>query len=423
MRKNLLSGGGRETPLVVVALPLAYREGVDEYNGLMRYMCETGAKWDLRIVRHSFGKELFREFPIEDVDGVICGMDFIPGIVSYEPYFPEDLLDFLSGHGVPTVALDVADAKRYLKRSAPRSFLSIDSETIGRKAAQFLAKAGEYASFGFVGAFADRAWSRDRGAFFVRELRRLGRREVSIFQGEAARRGDDLLAWLKTMLKPAAIFASNDYCADGVLKVCAQGGLRVPDDLVVLGVDDDPIFCIHTDPSLSSLHPDFEAEGYVAAQTMAEFLAGRRPLQEIVVGGEMAVAERMSTAPCSPAGRLVRKADEIIARRASMGLTSDVLAGMLGISRRLLDLRYRQINGCSVRTAIELKRLDEVRKLLLGTHLPLKAVARACGYGSESYLSHVFQRTFGLSMSEFRLQAANRRPDAAGMRPIGSDYG
>ena len=395
-------------PLVVVALPFAYREGVDEYNGVMRYLRETGRKWDMRLIRHSFSASIFDDFPIAEVSGVICGMDFRPGIDSYEPRFPEDALELLAHHDIPVVGIDLPAVLRPNAKGARRAFISIDSELIGRKAAQYLDEVGEYASFGFVGAFTDSAWSRDRGAFFARELRRRGRRGVSIFQGEAWRGKDGLSPWLKALPKPAAVFASNDHCADIVLRACAQGGVRVPADLAVLGVDDDPIFCIHTTPSLSSLHPDFEAEGYLAAQALEMFLSGRRPRARTVVGGDMTVTERMSTAPCSPAGRLIRRADEIIATRACQGLNADVLAGALGISRRLLDLRYRQINGKSVRTSIEEARLKRAQQLLSGTRLSHGEIARSCGYKSESYLEHVFMRRFGRSMGEFRKSGASK---------------
>ncbi|MBQ6328430.1 MAG: hypothetical protein IJI35_05395, partial [Kiritimatiellae bacterium] len=67
-----------KVPVVVVALPFAYREGVDEYNGVMRFLRESGEEWNLRIIRHSFGVELFRDFPVEDIDGVICGINTRP---------------------------------------------------------------------------------------------------------------------------------------------------------------------------------------------------------------------------------------------------------------------------------------------------------------------------------------------------------
>ena len=392
-----------------MALPFAFREGVDEYNGIMRYLHETGTAWDLRIVRHSFSTKLFQNFPMEKVSGVICGMDFRPGIVGYEPYFPEDVLRLLSKHGIPMVGLDLPDDLCIRGTGARRAFLSVDSELIGRTAARHLSAIGEYATFGFVGAFDDRAWSRDRGAFFARELRRLGRRCVSIFPGDVRKDRQKLRAWLKAIPKPTAVFASNDHCADIVLRECVRGGVRVPDEMAVLGVDDDPIFCIHTNPSLSSLHPDFEAEGYLAAQTLAEFLAQRRPRARIVVKGEVTITARMSTAPSSPAGRLVRRADEIIAARACTGLNADILASALGISRRLLDLRYRQINGKSVRESLEDARLGRVKQLLSGTRLSHHEIAGSCGFGSESYLEHVFIKRFGQTMSAYRRLAARAK--------------
>lgn len=392
-----------EVPLVVVALPFAYREGVDEYNGVMRHLRESGEEWDLRIIRHSFGAELFDEFPLERVSGVVCGINTRPGIAGYEPYFDESALELLISRKIPVVGIDLpVDFRRHARRGARCAFVSIDSGPIGWVAAQYLANAGTYESFGFVGAFADRAWSRDRGAFFARELRRLGRRNVYIFQGVYRRGGEELLAWLKGLPKPAAVFASNDNCADGIMRMCSMGGVRVPDDLAVLGVDDDPIFCIHTHPSLSSIHPNFEAEGHLAAQTLSALMKGRRVRSHQFAGGTPTVTVRMSTAPCSPSGRLVRRADEIIAERACAGLNADVIAGLLGISRRLLDLRYRQITGRSVRESIEATRMAQVRKLLSGTRLSHREIARSCGYRSESYMEHVFVKRFGCSMRDYR---------------------
>lgn len=389
--------------VVVVALPFAYREGVDEYNGIMRHLRESSEEWDLRIVRHSFDAQLFSGLPPDAVSGVVCGINTRPGLAGYEPYFDAAVLEFLVSRAIPVVGIDLPlDIHRYARRGAKCAFVSIDSEAIGRKAAQHLAKLGCYESFGFVGSFADRGWSRDRGAFFARELRSLGRRNIRIFQGEAKNRKEELLAWLKRLPKPAAVFASNDHCAAAILRICEDGALRVSDDLAVLGVDDDPILCIHTRPSLSSIRPDFESEGYLAAKTLSMMMKGQKVASLQLVGGDMTVTDRMSTAPCAPSGRLVRRADEIIAERACKGLNSDIIADMLGISRRLLDLRYRQINGISVHEAIENARMERAKSLLATTRLSHREIARSCGYSSEAYMEHVFVKRFGKTMREYR---------------------
>ena len=388
----------RKFPVVVAALPFAYREGVDEYEGIMRWLRESGAEWDLRIVRHSFGLDVFRDFPVDDVDGVICGMSGRPGIAGYELFAPRDALDELAARGVPTVCLDFPSDHHDAGHGARRAFISVDSAAIGRLAAQFLSGVSEYAAFGFVGSASENGWSRARGAAFANELRRAGHRDVRRFKGTRA----DLLKWLKDIPKPAAVFAANDHRAADVLRTCANGGVRVPDDLAVLGVDDDPIFCVHTRPTLSSIHPDFEAEGYAAAQAMSDLLARRATRRRISVQGEPTVTERVSTAPCSPAGRLVRRVDDLIAEHSKEILNSDMIADALGISRRLLDLRYRQINGISVREGIENARLRKARHLLKNSSLSHREIASACGFRSASYLEHVFIRRFGRSMSSLR---------------------
>ena len=167
---------------------------------------------------------MLRGVPLAEISGAICGNEYKSGISSYGSHFPEDAVDKLTAAGVPVVGLDAPAAVRDRKNGRLLAFVAVDSEKIGRVAAETLAKAGEYAAFGFVGAFTERAWSRYRGAFFARELRRLGKRGVKIFRGDATSARDDLLAWLKSMPKPAAVFCSNDYCAAGVLRTAGEGG-------------------------------------------------------------------------------------------------------------------------------------------------------------------------------------------------------
>ena len=97
----------KSLPVILLALPFSSREGVDEYNGVMRFLRERKLSWDLRIVRHSYTIDLFREFPIECLSGIICGMDFIPSIVRYTPRYPFDILELAEKSGVPFVGLDV----------------------------------------------------------------------------------------------------------------------------------------------------------------------------------------------------------------------------------------------------------------------------------------------------------------------------
>jgi LacI family transcriptional regulator len=389
------------SPVILLALPFSFREGVDEYNGVMRFLRERKLPWDLRIVRHSYTADLFRDSSIADLSGIICGMDFIPNVTGYAPRYPFDILALAEKSGVPFVGVDVPVEERCRSGKGRTVLLNVDSRQIGAEAAHVLFGLN-CASYGFVSAFSDLAWSKHRRESFTEELQRIGKVSVNYAPDDAMQDDAVLVDWLRSLPKPCGVFASNDYCANHILRVSSANKIKVPDDLAVLGVDDDPVFCVHTKPSLSSLHPDFEAEGYAAAKAMAALLSGRRISRLSMVGGTVTCTHRTSTAPCSPAGRLVRKAEEIIAARALTGLSSDILASELGISRRLLDQRFRQITGRSVRDSVEALRLDNVKRLLKGSVLTHQEIAASSGFSSAVYLETVFVKRFGMTMSSYR---------------------
>lgn len=396
MRRN------KPNPIVVVALPLAYQDGMDKYDGVMRYLREAKAEWELRIVREAQDIELFRRCLEEPVDGLICGTVGRFADNRRDLYLPMECLDFCRRRKIPLVGLDWPLEELNCRQLKRASFLNIDSEQIGAYAADVLLGAGAYTSYGFVGMYPESAWSRDRGAFFARRLRKAGRRNVNLFKGDILSDEPELQSWLKGLEKPAAVFASNDCAADVVLKVCRRSGLRVPEELAVLGVDDDPVFCVHTRPTLSSVRPNFRTMGYLAARELSRLMSGRATGREAVVAGDISVTLRMSTAPSSPAGALVRRADEIIASRACEAIDSNAIAAELKISRRLLDFRYRQISGISVREAIVRMRIEKAKRLLSYSGHTIGTICRLCGYRTESYFEKVFLAHERVSMGKYR---------------------
>ncbi|MBQ3290730.1 MAG: substrate-binding domain-containing protein [Kiritimatiellae bacterium] len=388
---------------VVVALPFAYQDGRDKYDGIMRYLRDTGSDWDLRLVRDVRCAASFRRALDGCVAGVMFGdIGFRDGGSCDSDALRQECLALCVGTGVPLVGMDWHLDEVRRRKPARCSFLNIDSEKIGEMAAEVILANGEYVSYGFVGLHPELAWSRLRGAAFARTLRRAGRRPVRLFRGEPQVDGGDLPTWLKALPKPAAVFAANDCAADIVLKVCARSRLRVPEELSVLGVDDDPVFCVHTRPTLSSIRPDFSEMGYAAAQEMDALMSGRSRGVRRIISGEPTVTHRLSTAPNSSAGMLVRRADEIIAARAHGDLDSDTIADELRISRRLLDLRYRQINGMSVREAIIEARVKRARRLLAYSGHSIGTISKLCGYRTKSYLGRVFLKREGVHMREYR---------------------
>ena len=392
--------------VVVVALPLAYQDGMDKYNGIMRYLRESGVCWELRILRDAFGAARIAKCVAQNVAGVICGTYGCSDGDCGDVRIHAECLKLCRRMKIPLVGLDwpPGDFQRSDLRRC--SFLNIDSEQIGMFAAQTVLNAGNYAAYGFVGMFPDCAWSRDRGAFFAKGIRRAGGRSVRIFKGDPFGSHDDLRRWLSSLPRPTAVFAANDSAADAVLKACQRGALRVPEDFSVLGVDDDPVFCVHMRLTLSSIHPDFTEIGYQAARVLDRMMFGGGGGERIVTGGVPTVTSRMSTAPCSPAGMLVRRIDEIIAARACQNIDSNLIADELKISRRLLDLRYRQMTGRSVREAIVKARISRAKHLLAYSGHSIGTISSLCGYRTESYLGKLFLEQEGMSMGEYRASLA-----------------
>jgi len=399
---------GDSLKTVVVVLPFAYQDGMDKYNGIMRFLRESGRDWNLEIVREVQGIGSFLSDLTWPVSGVICGTSVRFEAGRRETFTPVECLEFCQRRKLPFVALDWA--LEGFKGPGMRccSFLNIDSEKIGAFAAEQVLKAGPHASYGFVGKFPECAWSRNRGALFARGVRKAGHHAVRIFCGDSRVDSVELAAWLKALRKPAAVFAANDAVADIVLRACARNGLRVPEDLSVLGVDDDPVFCVHTRPTLSSVRPDFEEMGYLAAKELDRLMTGGAEGRRLVVNGRLSVTDRLSTAPCSPAGMMVRRADEIIERCACQNVTANFIADRLKISRRLLDLRYRQFNGMSVREAVMRARVRRAKHLLAYSGHSVGTICQMCGYRTKSYLSRLFQELEGVTMGEYRSQTGRK---------------
>ena len=154
----------RKTPVIVVALPLAYQDGMDKYDGVMRYLRETGTDWELKIVRETLGVAPFLRSVQEAVDGVICGTDGRYEGGGRDYCLPTECLDFCRRRRIPIVGLDWPLEEFGRQKFRRCSFLNIDSEKVGSFAAEVLMASGEYAAYGFVGMYPKSAWSRSRGA-------------------------------------------------------------------------------------------------------------------------------------------------------------------------------------------------------------------------------------------------------------------
>ena len=157
------------------------------------------------------------------------------------------------------------------------------------------------------------------------------------------------------------------------------------------------------------MQPDFEQEGFLAADALGRLMSSARrgapayssACQDLLVGVK-AVVRRDSTAEISQAGKLVQRAIAYIRHNALKGIGAADVVRHLGCSRRLADLRFRELQGTSIGKMLISTRLEEVKRLLRSTKEPMDAIAAECGFANSTYLKNLFKKRFNMTMREYR---------------------
>ena len=214
-------------------------------------------------------------------------------------------------------------------------------------------------------------------------------------------------AWAASLPLPCAVLTNDDREAANFIDVCKKLGKRVPNDIEVLGSNNSHGFCEQTRPAISSLIPDY-AKGARDAVKLLMALIDNSNLpraQRSVVLSAFRLVERGSTSS-GDFGHVVARAREFIRRNACEGIGVPDVVAQVGVSRRLLEKRVREATGGSVLDMIQKVRLENVCRLLANTTLPISAVTTNSGYEPTSNLGHLFRRTYGMSMREFRARHA-----------------
>jgi LacI family transcriptional regulator len=225
------------------------------------------------------------------------------------------------------------------------------------------------------------------------------------YDQHALRRTRAMQAWLRALPKPVGVFTCFDACGQQVLDACQEIGYGVPEEVAVLGVDDDAVFCDLANPPLSSIAGHIERIGYLAAQWLDHMMAGTgRPPSPLRVCPTKVIGRR-STDTFAVDDPEVAAALRFIRENAVKGIrVHDVVRGV-ALSRRSLERRFRELIGRSPHDEIMRVRLQCAQQLLRDTDLPLGTIARMTGFTYPEYLSAAFRRLTGLPPSQFRLDA------------------
>ena len=213
--------------------------------------------------------------------------------------------------------------------------------------------------------------------------------------------------WLEELPKPVAILAANDVPAE-LADACRRFGLRVPDDVALLGVDNDDLECGLTSPPLSSVATPSRRIGYEAAKLLDELMAGRPAPRQGVFLPPTGVVTRVSTDALAIRDAAVVAALNFIRSRADDDLRIDQVAAHAASGRRMLEYKFRQLVGHTILEEIRRVRVQRVKQLLSDTDLPMPAVARRSGFSTPQRMSVVFRQATGLTPSAYRQQTQVR---------------
>ena len=211
-----------------------------------------------------------------------------------------------------------------------------------------------------------------------------------------------LTRWLKQLQKPVGIFACFDVRGQQVLDACRTAGIRVPDDIAVVGVDNDPLRCGVSDPPLSSVVPDTRRAGYVAAQLLRKMMAGKRVPAEPHLVPPLGVVARRSSDALAIEDPDVSAAVRYIREHACEPINIKQVMEVVPLSRRALESRFRNLLGRTPHDELLRCRIERAKQLLTETELPVKAVAERVGVGNAEYLSVLFRRLAGCTPGAFR---------------------
>jgi LacI family transcriptional regulator len=295
--------------------------------------------------------------------------------------------------------------------------VSVNHELVGRLAYEHLHERG-LEQFGFVG-HSRHVYSLEREAGFRRAIVDRGQ-SLSCYYERAAlsyqHRGR-LLAldkgfqhWLRTLPKPVGIFACHDVFALQVTEACRLNDVRVPEEVAILGVDNDDLLCEIAQPSLSSVVVPAVQVGYEAAGLLARLLAGARPPRRPVVISPPAVVMRQSSDVLAIEDREVAAALRFLREHAHKPIrVADVLREV-PISRRALERKFQTLLHRGLAAEIRRVHIQRAKQLLATSELSMEEIARQSGFASQPVFSRVFHRETQVTPSSYRRKARSAPP-------------
>lgn len=306
----------------------------------------------------------------------------------------EKKLDLLHQLDIPVVL------QNNICRSEVFSNITGDYDYVGRLAAQYFRKKLflDYAFFGIK----DIIWSEERCKGFQDEVLRYNGRFYSYVEPVVGDDREKIMEWLKSLPKPVALFCCDDAHALFVAETCKVLGIRIPDEIAVLGVDNDDLLCNISDPPISSIEMDVENGGYMCCKRLHERLAsGDRTPFNIIIRA-LTIRERGSSLIYNISDKEVLALINYIDANYSKDLKMEELLNVVPLSRRSIEVRFKKATGQTIYQYLLGVRVEHFAYLLSTSDRPYIDIACEVGFRDITNVSRTFRKYKGCTPLEYR---------------------
>lgn len=281
-----------------------------------------------------------------------------------------------------------------------------DHPAIGRMAADHLVERG-FRNFAFLG-YCRVFWSRQRCEGFSRRVKQAGH-SVHVYETEGRVRPlpwkkeqQLVIDWLRALPKPVGLMACIDERSQQVAEACKAAGLSVPDQVAIIGADNDEMICTLSGIPLSSVAIAAEKGGYAAAEELDRLMSGRRGVRTLVRIEPTHVVTRTSTDIVAVEDACLSRATRFIIDNCRRTIYVAEVAKAAGLSRRVLEKRFRTALNRSVNDYIRQCRVNLIIKLLTGSSMTVSDIALHMGFPDAAHIARYFRGQVDMSPAQYR---------------------
>lgn len=308
----------------------------------------------------------------------------------------------IAATGLPVVEL------RSSNYNLDAPFVGMDNQKIGQAVAEHFIHRG-YRRFAAY-TLDSESFFRERFQKFVTHIKELTDTDCELLPSSGEFSPDDweshqakLMEWLKSLEKPVGIFATNDQLATRLLDACQRAGISVPEEVAVVGCENETTLCNFSSPPLTSVRFDGETVGYQAAETLDQMMAGtfKGKTREILIPPK-GIEIRGSSDEFVIEDPVVLRAVRMIRERAFSGITVAEICNELGVSRSTLERRMKSTLKRGAKAELLRVRFAEVNRLLKNTDFTIEAIAEMTGFAYAHYLQTAYRERFGVSPGKAR---------------------